>query len=62
MVGLPDRLDSADDSLPAWIERHLDLAVRGVRSLEVTAKISRHPQRFATWIADGLGHDGLDLL
>ncbi|GAA1773153.1 tyrosine-type recombinase/integrase [Nonomuraea bangladeshensis] len=59
MVGLPERLDPADDSLPAWTERYLDLAVRGVRSAEVTAKISRHLQRFAAWISGGLGHDRL---
>ncbi|NJP97117.1 site-specific integrase [Nonomuraea sp. FMUSA5-5] len=33
--------------------------MRGVRSPEVTAKIARHLQRFATWLADGLGHDRL---
>ncbi|MFI6990571.1 hypothetical protein [Nonomuraea wenchangensis] len=59
MAGLPERLDPADDSLPAWTERYLDLAVRGVRSAEVTAKISRHLQRFAAWISGGLGHDRL---
>ncbi|WP_084958392.1 hypothetical protein [Thermoactinospora rubra] len=59
MVGLPQRIDPADDSLPAWTERYLDLAVRGVRSAEVAAKISRHLQRFAAWITDGLGHDRL---
>ncbi|MEV5503649.1 hypothetical protein AB0M50_50425, partial [Nonomuraea fuscirosea] len=45
VVGLPERLNPADGSLPAWTERYLDLAVRGVRSAEVTAKISRHLQR-----------------
>ncbi|MGV9326074.1 tyrosine-type recombinase/integrase [Streptosporangium sandarakinum] len=59
MVGLPEHLDPADDSLPVWTERYLELAVRGVRSAEVTAKISRHLQRFAAWITDGLGHDRL---
>lgn len=29
VVGLPERLDPADDSLPVWTERYLDLAVRG---------------------------------
>ncbi|MGW7482094.1 hypothetical protein ACWGH8_26260 [Nonomuraea muscovyensis] len=50
-VGLPERLDPADDSLPAWMERYLDLAVRGVRSPEVTAKISRHLERFGALLA-----------
>ncbi|MBG0833130.1 hypothetical protein HS041_36100 [Planomonospora sp. ID67723] len=59
MVGLPERLDPADDSLPVWTERYLDLAVRGVRSAEVTAKISRHLERFGAWITGGLGHDRL---
>lgn len=56
VVGLPERFDPADDSLPVWTERYLDLAVRGVRSVEVTAKISRHLERFGAWIAGGLGH------
>ncbi|WP_326626709.1 tyrosine-type recombinase/integrase [Nonomuraea fuscirosea] len=33
--------------------------MRGVRSTEVSVKISRHLQRFAAWIIDGLGHDRL---
>ncbi|MFB4269945.1 tyrosine-type recombinase/integrase [Nonomuraea sp. GTA35] len=59
VAGLPERLDPADDSLPVWTERYLDLAVRGVRSAEVTAKISRHLERFGAWITGGLGHDRL---
>ncbi|MEU4223525.1 tyrosine-type recombinase/integrase [Nonomuraea sp. NPDC026600] len=59
VVGLPERLDPADDSLSAWTQRYLDLAVRGVRSAEVTAKISRHLERFGAWISGGLGHDRL---
>jgi len=31
-----------DDRLTAWTQRYLDLAVRGVRSDEVTGKIARH--------------------
>ncbi|MET8335996.1 hypothetical protein [Streptosporangium canum] len=49
VVGLPEHLDPADDSLPVWTERYLDLAVRGVRSAEVTAKIS------GTWSASAPG-------
>ncbi|MGS2619952.1 hypothetical protein ACVCAH_36585 [Micromonospora sp. LZ34] len=59
MLGLSGGLDQADDSLTVWIERYLDLAVRGVRSTEVAAKIARHLGRFAAWITDGLGHDRL---
>jgi site-specific recombinase XerD len=47
----------AGDSLAAWTQRYLDLAVRGVRSDEVTGKISRHLDRFAAWFTDGYGHD-----
>ncbi|MFI6910040.1 hypothetical protein ACIBKY_52895 [Nonomuraea sp. NPDC050394] len=53
------RLEMADDSLTAWSERHLALAVRGVRSPEVTGKITRHLERFTAWITSGLGHDRL---
>src|SRR5271163_3629882 len=47
----------AHDSVAAWTQRYLDLAVRGVRSDEVTGKIDRHLGRFAGWLATGLGHD-----
>ena len=47
----------ADDSLTVWIQHYLDLAVRGIRSDEVTGKIARHLQRFNDWFAAGLGHD-----
>ena len=47
----------AGDSLAAWTQRYLDLAVRGVRSDEVTGKIDRHLQRFTGWLITGLGHD-----
>jgi integrase len=46
-----------DDRLAAWAERYLDLAVRGVRSPEVAAKIARHLDRFQTWFHAGFGHD-----
>ena len=39
------------------VQRYLDLAVRGVRSDEVTGKITRHLERFVGWLAAGLGHD-----
>jgi site-specific recombinase XerD len=59
VVGLPEQLDPADDSLPVWTQRYLDLAVRGVCSSEVIATISRHLKRFAAWITGGLGHERL---
>jgi site-specific recombinase XerD len=49
----------ADDSLTVWVDRYLELAVCGVRSAEVGAKIARHLDRFRTWFADGFGHDRL---
>jgi hypothetical protein len=55
VLGLPESLESGDDSLTSWSQRYLDLAVRGVRSAEVTAKIARHLQRFTAWIMNGLG-------
>ncbi|HUR06116.1 MAG TPA: hypothetical protein VM347_26450 [Nonomuraea sp.] len=57
VVGLPGGLDPADDDLGVWIERYLDLAVCGVRSAEVSAKISRHLERLRAWIGSGLGHE-----
>jgi site-specific recombinase XerD len=54
----PDRaLRDADDSFAAWARRYLDMAVRGVRSDEVTGKIARHLDRFTAWLVGGLGHD-----
>ena len=47
----------AGDSLDAWTRRYLDLAVRGVRSDEVTGKITRHLDRFTAWFTSGYGHD-----
>jgi site-specific recombinase XerD len=46
-----------DDHLAVWVERYLDLGVRGVRSPEVAAKIARHLDRFRAFLAEGLGHD-----
>ena len=45
-----------DDSLAVWIHGYVDLAVRGVRSDEVTRKITWHLERFADWFTAGLGH------
>jgi hypothetical protein len=38
-----------------WIEAYLSAAVRGVRSAEVTGKISRHLGRFREWMLGGFG-------
>ena len=54
----PDRGPAeAGDRLTAWSQRYLDLAVRGVRSDEVTGKIARHLGRFTAWCIAGIGHD-----
>ncbi|WP_322750962.1 MULTISPECIES: site-specific integrase [unclassified Frankia] len=47
----------SDDSVAVWVGRYLELAVRGVRSAEVTGKIGRHLGRFHAWFAAGFGHD-----
>jgi integrase len=57
VIDLDWGLAEADDSLTAWTQRYLDLAVRGVRSGEVARKIARHLERFAGWLTAGLGHD-----
>jgi hypothetical protein len=53
MDGLQVSLDETGDSLTVWTQRYLDLAVRGVRSDEVTGKIARHLDRFTAWFAAG---------
>ena len=45
------------DTLSAWRERYLQLAVTGVRSPAVAAKITLHLQRFADFFAERYGHD-----
>src|SRR5260370_16087481 len=57
VIDLDRGLAEADDSVTAWTQRYLDLAVRGVRSDEVARKIARHLERFAAWCIAGLGHD-----
>lgn len=47
----------ASDSLLAWAERYQALAVRGVRSDDVAAKIELHLGRFVTFFTDAYGHD-----
>src|SRR3954471_10048616 len=48
---------TAPDSLTAWIERYLALAVVGVRSEEVAKKITLHLERFAAFYQEGYGHE-----
>jgi len=57
IAGLDGGPGEAGDSLTDWTQRYLDLAVRGVRSDEVTGKIARHLDRFTTWFTNGYGHD-----
>ena len=57
VADLDGGLGDAGDSLGAWTQRYLDLAVRGVRSDEVTGKIARHLDRFTAWFTNGYGHD-----
>lgn len=57
VIDLESDLGEAGDSLVIWTQRYLDLAVRGVRSDEVTGKIARHLDRFTAWFTSGYGHD-----
>lgn len=45
------------DTISAWRERYLQLAVTGVRSPAVAAKITLHLQRFTDFFAERYGHD-----
>ena len=47
------------DSLEVWVTRYLALAVAGVRSPAVTAKITLHLQRFVGFFRERYGHDRL---
>lgn len=47
------------DSVTAWIERYLALAVRAVRSDGVAHKIALHLARFAAFFAEAYGHERL---
>jgi len=50
------------DSVAAWTDRYLELAVRGVRSAEVAGKVAAHLARFAEFVTDAYGHDRLSAL
>src|SRR5713101_5924578 len=59
-VGDPDAVVVATpDSLAAWTRVYLQLAVHGVRSEDVTAKVTLHLERFRQFIADAYGHERL---
>jgi integrase len=47
----------SDDSLAAWIDRYLQLAVTGVRSDAVTQKLVLHLGRFRAFFVQTYGHD-----
>ncbi|MEI7770556.1 MAG: phage integrase N-terminal SAM-like domain-containing protein, partial [Chloroflexales bacterium] len=49
--------DSSRDRLTTWCELYLRLAVTGVRSPAVTAKITLHLQRFTDFFTARYGHD-----
>jgi integrase len=45
------------DSLEVWMQRYIDLAVRGVRSPAVAEKIGLHLARFVAYFTQVYGHD-----
>ncbi len=49
--------DSLPDSLESWMKQYMQLAVIGVRSEEVTKKISLHLKRFLNFFLASYGHD-----
>jgi hypothetical protein len=51
--------NGGSDSVEAWIDRYLALAVTGVRSTAVTDKIRLHLTRFVTFFRQLYGHDRL---
>lgn len=52
-------VNGVPDSLTAWSEHYLALAVRGVRSAGVIDKIRLHLARFASFFMQRYGHDRL---
>ena len=55
----PEVPDEVPDSLAAWIARYRQLAVAGVRSDAVAAKIALHLARFQRFFSEAYGHDRL---
>ncbi len=51
--------ETVTDSLEAWIESYLQLAVRGVRGDAISRKIALHLRRFQVFFVDAYGHDRL---
>ena len=49
--------EAVPDSLAAWMDRYQALAVAGVRSEEVAAKIALHLERFRLFFVEAYGHD-----
>ena len=49
------------NSLRAWIQHYLSIAVRGVRSEAITKKITLHLHRFADRFQVTYGHDRITL-
>ena len=58
-TGPPEVPDEVPDSLAAWIARYRQLAVAGVRSDAVAAKIALHLARFRRFFSEAYGHDRL---
>ena len=54
LAGLPD-------SLAAWFDIYLDLAVRGVRATDITDKITLHLERFIAFFEARYGHDHISV-
>src|SRR5713226_2797217 len=53
---------SPSDSLAAWIQLYLQLAVHGVRSDAVIKKITLHLDRFRAFIEHAYGHERLSTI
>jgi site-specific recombinase XerD len=58
-VDVSRKNEAMTDSLEAWIESYLQLAVIGVRGSAVSQKIVLHLQRFQAFFLDAYGHDRL---
>jgi hypothetical protein len=56
-VSSTQKSDAIADSVKAWIESYLHLAVVGVRSDAISQKIALHLRRFQAFFVDTYGHD-----
>jgi hypothetical protein len=52
-------LTTVPDSLAAWVDRYLALAVTGARSAGVARKIALHLVRFGSFVTEAYGHNRL---